>query len=126
MKGEKFVNYELLIEGTGLLTCVYDAIAGVGRTPDERKIFQDLFKSRKTEYYICTKCVYVITTPKYDIMFKDLNLLHGIGKKVFFNTLKGEVIEVTKQNFSIKCYLNKPQCPEAWVQKYFRKPKHLQ
>ena len=117
------MNYEILTEGTGLLTCVYDAIAGVGRTPDERKVFQDLFKSKKTEYYICKKCVYVITTPKYDIMFNDLSLLHGRDRKVFFNTVKGETIEVTKQNFSIKCYLKEPECPEAWVQEYIRKPK---
>lgn len=117
------MKYEILTEGTGLMSCVHDATAGVGRVPDERKVFQDFYKSKKIEYYICPKCVYVITTPQYDILFKDLSLLRGVGRKVFFNTLKGEVIEVTKQNFSIKCYLKEPDCPEAWVQEYIRRPK---
>ena len=117
------MNYEILTEGTGLMACVYDAKAGVGRVDDERKVFQDLFRSRKVDYYICEKCVYMITTPEYDILFKDLSLLKGVGRKIFFNTLKGEVIEVTKQNFSIKCYLKVPNCPDAWVQEYIRRPK---
>ena len=118
------MKYEILKEGTGLMTCVYDAASGVGRVADERKIFQDLFKSRKIDYYICEKCVYVITTSQYDIMFKDLSLLRGAGRKVFFDTINGEVIEVTRQNFSIKCYLKQPACPEAWVKKYIKRPKH--
>lgn len=118
------MNYEILTEDTGLMPCVNDATAGVGRIPDERKIFQDLFKFKKIDYYICPKCVYVIDAGKYYILFKDLNLLNRTKKHIFFETVGGEKILVTKQNFSIKCYFKKePNCPDAWVKEYMRKPK---
>lgn len=123
MKGGYFVNYEILTEGTGLVACIYDAKAGVGRTSDERDIFKDILKSGKLDYYICEKSVYLITTNKYDILFKDLTLLERRKGRVYFKTSEGEIIHVTKQNFSVRCYLQVPNCPEAWVQEYIRKPK---
>lgn len=112
------MNYELLTEGTGLKSCVYDAVSGVGRREDERSIFKSLLESRRIDYYICPHCVYIITMQEYDILFKDLNRLKKVGNKIFFRTVKGEMIEVNKQNFSVKCYLKEPNCPEAWVQIY--------
>ena len=52
------MKYEMLTEGTGLIACVYDAKAGVGRAPDQRQIFKDILKERTVDYYICEKCVY--------------------------------------------------------------------
>lgn len=118
------MNYEVLTEGTGLMACIYDAKAGVGRAPDERQIFKDLLKSRNIDYYVCNKSVYLITTDKYDILFKNLGLLKKVNKKIYFKTAQGEMILVTRQNFSVRCYLKEPECcPEAWVQIYVRKPK---
>lgn len=117
------MKYEMLTEGTGLIACVYDAKAGVGRAPDQRQIFKDILKERTVDYYICEKCVYLITTDKYDILFKDLSLLRRVRNKIYFKTVEGEMILVTRQNFSIRCYLKEPKCPEAWVQEYIRRPK---
>lgn len=124
MKGEEIMNYEILTEGTGLMSCVYDATSGVGRMPDERQIFRDILKKRNVDYYVCGKCVYLITTDKYDILFKDLTLLKRVKTKIYFKTIEGELIPVTRQNFSIRCYFKEPQCPDAWVQEYIRRPKH--
>ena len=117
------MNYEILTENTGLVSCIYDATAGVGRFPDHRQIFKDILESRNVEYYVCDKCVYLITTKKYYILFKDLGLLKRFKGKIYFRTAEGEMIRVTNQNFSIKCYFKIPECPDAWVQEYIRKPK---
>ena len=117
------MNYEILTEDTGLVSCIHNAKAGVGRVPlDERQIFRDILQSRNIDYFVCDKCVYIIKTDKYNIIFKNLNLLKKIRGKIYFKTTEGKMILVTKDNFSIGCYYKEPNCPaDNWVQVYVRK-----
>ena len=113
------MQYELLTENTGLIPCIHDA---VGRVPDERQVFRNILRRRNVEYYICDKCVYIIKHGKYNIVFKDLNLLKQFKGRIYFKTTEGKLISVTEENFSIGCYYKDPPCPEeAWVQVYVRK-----
>ena len=119
------MNYEILTEDTGLVPCVHNAISGVGRIPDERQVFKDILESRNIDYFICDKCVYIIKTDKYNIIFKDLKLLKKFRGKIYFKTAEGKMVLVTKENFSVGCYYKEPTCPdEAWIQVYVRKPRH--
>ena len=112
------MKYDILKSGTGLKFCVHNATCGVSRQIGEREIFQHIWQSKKIDYYVCPHCIYTVVGPKYNILFKDINLLKRIDNKIFIELIDGQKIEVNKQNFSINCCKKECSVPEATVQEY--------
>lgn len=112
------LRYEILRGGNGLKFCQYNAIGGVSRKTEQREIFQQILQSGKIDYYLCPHCIYTVVGPEYDILFKDINMLEKIGNKIFITLIDGKKIEVNRQNFAIKCCVERCCNPDAIVKKY--------
>lgn len=66
--------------------------------------------------------MYIVIGPQYDILLKDLSLFKG-DRELYLNTQEGDIVYITRQNFSIRCTRKECASPDAWVKEYIPRSK---